>query len=150
MLTVTMRSLRLTRRSSVTEAPDGWGSVMNRFRYKGFELILDLQYSYGNDVYELSTGSSEDRVAIANSYKTVLNAWTPQNQNTVIPEIRDTRAGYVINEDTHWLKDGSFLRGRNIMLGYTLSPAVAEKLKLKQGANLRIGAELLSPDKQGS
>jgi hypothetical protein len=53
--------------------------------------------------------SSEDRVSLANSYATVLNAWTPQNQNTQIAQIRDTRAGYVTNVDTRWIKDGSFI-----------------------------------------
>lgn len=100
-------------------SPKGWGAFINNVRFRKFDFLLDIQYSYGNNNYELSTGSSEDRVALANSYKTVLNAWTPTNQNTVIPEIRDTRAGYIINEDTHWLKDGSFIRGRNVILGYT-------------------------------
>lgn len=112
-------------------SPKGWGAFTNSFRYKRFDLTVELQYSYGNDVYELSTGSSEDRVALANSYKTVLNAWTPQNQNSVIPEIRDTRAGYIINEDTHWLKDGSFIRGRNALFGYTF-PGTINKLHLNR------------------
>jgi len=113
-------------------SPKGWGTFLNTINYKKFDFSIELQYCYGNNTYELSTGSSEDRVALANSYKTVLNAWRPDNQNTVIPEIRDTRAGYVINEDTHWLKDGSFLRGRNILLGYTFSEGAMEKLRLNR------------------
>ncbi len=107
-------------------------SFINNIRFKKFDFLLDLQYSYGNNNYELSTGSSEDRVALANSYKTVLNAWRPDNQNTVIPEIRDTRAGYIINEDTHWLKDGSFIRGRNAILGYTFSSNTLERMHLSR------------------
>jgi hypothetical protein len=68
-----------------------------------------------------------------------LNAWTPQNQNTVIPEIRDTRAGYIINEDTHWLKDGSFLRGRNLLFSYTFPQPKLGKMKLER---LRIYASV--------
>lgn len=113
-------------------SPKGWGSFINNVKFKKFDFLLDLQYSYGNNNYELSTGSSEDRVALANSYKTVLNAWRPDNQNTVIPEIRDTRAGYIINEDTHWLKDGSFIRGRNAILGYTFSSNTLEKIHLSR------------------
>ena len=64
--------------------------------------------------------ASEDRQALANSYTSVLNAWTPTNQNTMIAEIRDTRAGYVTNVDSWWIKDGSFLRGNNLLLGYTI------------------------------
>ena len=38
----------------------------------------------------------------------------------MIAEIRDTRAGYVTNVDSWWIKDGSFLRGNNLLLGYTI------------------------------
>ena len=112
--------------------PKGWGAFINNFRYKNFELLLDLQYSYGNDVLNMSTHSGEDRVGIANSYKTVLDAWTPANQNTPIAAIRDTRAGYVTNVDTRWVQDGSFIRGRNALIGYTFPQAIVQKLKLNR------------------
>ncbi len=119
--------------------PDGWGAFINNFRYKNFALVVDLQYSYGNDVLDMTLHSSEDRVSLANSYKTVLNAWTPTNQNTPIAELRDTRAGYVTNVDTRWIKDGSFIRGRNIMLSYNFSNNVADRLHLSR---LRIYASV--------
>jgi TonB-linked SusC/RagA family outer membrane protein len=112
--------------------PTGWGAFINNFRYKNFELLLDLQYSYGNDVLNMSTHSGEDRVGIANSFSTVLDAWTPTNQNTPIAAIRDTRAGYVTNVDTRWIQDGSFIRGRNALIGYTFPQAIAQKLKLNR------------------
>jgi len=112
--------------------PKGWGAFINNFRYKSWELLLDLQYSYGNDVLDMSTHSGEDRVGIANSYKTVLGAWTPQNQNSQIAAIRDTRAGYVTNVDTRWLQDGSFIRGRNALIGYSFPTEVTQKLKLNR------------------
>ncbi len=30
--------------------PDGFGTFLNTFQYKGFSLTVDLQYMYGNDV----------------------------------------------------------------------------------------------------
>ena len=113
-------------------SPKAWGALTNTFRFRNFDLLVDLQYSYGNDVLDMTLHSSEDRQALANSYKTVLNAWTPQNQNTMIAEVRNTRAGYITNVDTHWIKDGSFIRGRNILLGYTFSNAVTEKIRLSR------------------
>jgi TonB-dependent starch-binding outer membrane protein SusC len=83
-------------------------------------------------VMMMNLHASEDRQALANSYKTVLNAWTPQNQNTPIAEIRETRAGYVTNVDSHWIKDGSFLRGRNALLGYTFPNDITSKMKLSR------------------
>ena len=91
-----------------------------------------MQFNYGNEVMLMNLHPSEDRQALANSYTSVLNAWTPTNQNTMIAEIRDTRAGYVTNVDTWWIKDGSFLRGRNLMLGYNVPSNVASKLNLSR------------------
>ena len=113
-------------------SPDFWGSFTNTFKYNNFDLMLELAYSYGNDVMLMNLHPSEDRTALANSYTTVLNAWTPTNQNTMIAEIRDTRAGYVTNVDTWWIKDGSFLRGRNLLLGYTFPSTMTSKLKLSR------------------
>ncbi|RYY29576.1 MAG: TonB-dependent receptor [Chitinophagaceae bacterium] len=110
--------------------PKAYGAFTNNFRYKNFGLLIELQYSYGNDVLDMTAHSSEDRVSLANSYKTVLQAWTPQNQNTPIAELRDTRAGYVTNVDTRWIKDGSFIRGKNILLSYNFSAATVSKIKL--------------------
>ncbi|HEY0740945.1 MAG TPA: TonB-dependent receptor [Chryseosolibacter sp.] len=110
--------------------PDFYGSFINTLRYKNFDLTLDIQFSYGNDVLDMTKHSGEDRVSIANSYKSVLNAWTPENQDSPIAAIRDTRAGYVTNVDTHWVEDGSFIRGRNLLLGYNVPSQVAERIKL--------------------
>jgi hypothetical protein len=113
-------------------SPKFWGTLSNTFKYGRFDLTLDLQYSYGNDVMNMNLHPSEDRQGLANSYTSVLKAWTPQNQNTMIAEIRDTRAGYVTNVDSWWIKDGSFLRGRNLLLGYNLPPALTSKMKMSK------------------
>jgi len=120
-------------------SPDGWGAFINNFRFGNFDLLVDLQFSYGNDIMDMNLHSSEDRQALANSYTTVLNAWTPENQNTMIAQIRDTRAGYVTNVDSHWVQDGSFIRGRNLLLGYNFPSALTERIFL---SNLRLYASV--------
>lgn len=112
--------------------PKGWGAFLNSFRYKNFDVTIELQYSYGNDILDMTTHSQEDRQLFNNSYKTVLNAWTPENQHTPIAEIRDNRAGHVTQVDTHWLQDGSFVRGKNLLLSYSFGPAVTDRLHLSR------------------
>jgi len=106
-------------------SPAGWGGFFNNFRYKNFELVLEIQYSYGNDVLNQMHHSGEDRVGIANSFKTVLNAYDPVKgiEKTDIAAIRDTRAGYVTNVDSRWIEDGSFIRGKNLMIAYNFPSA---------------------------
>lgn len=112
--------------------PDGWGSFINDLRYKQFSLLVEVQYMYGNDVLNQTHHSGEDRVSIANSFSTVLEAWDPNkgNNNTMVAAIRDTRAGYVTNVDTRWVEDGSFIRGKNIVLSYMLPNSAVEKMHL--------------------
>jgi TonB-linked SusC/RagA family outer membrane protein len=112
--------------------PDGFGTLLNTFTYKNFSLTVDLQFMYGNDVLFRSKHSAEDRQGIANSFKTVLNAWTPENQNTNIAELRPVSAGYNTNNDTDRVQDGSFIRGRNLLLAYNFNPGVLEKLHLNR------------------
>ncbi|MEA1784598.1 TonB-dependent receptor [Arenibacter sp. GZD96] len=111
-------------------SPDAWGAFTNYFTYKNIDLTIELQYSIGNDVLNMNLHASEDRQGLANSYRTVLNAWTPDNQDTMIAQIRESRAGHVTNVDSHWVQDGSFLRGRNLMLGYNFDTDVVEKFGL--------------------
>lgn len=112
--------------------PDAWGALSNNVRFRNFELILDLQYSIGNDILNMSHHSGEDRQGIANSFKSVLGAWAPDKgiTNTPIAAIRDTRAGYVTNVDTRWVEDGSFLRGRNILLAYEFPASLIKNIRL--------------------
>ena len=112
--------------------PDGFGTLLNTFTYRNFSLTVDLQFMYGNDVLFRSKHSAEDRQGIANSFKTVLNAWTPENQNTNIAELRPVSAGYNTNNDTDRVQDGSFIRGRNLLLAYNFNPGLLEKLHLNR------------------
>jgi len=119
--------------------PDGYGALFNTVRYKNLELTLDIQYSYGNDVLNLSRHSGEDRTGQANSYATVLNGWTPENQNTMIAQNRPSAAYYTTKIDSRMVEDGSFIRGRNLLLGYNFSDNTISRLHL---TNLRLYASV--------
>ena len=111
--------------------PDFYGTFTNTFTYGNLDLVFELQYSYGNDVYMDQIGTNEARQGLANSLSTVLDAWTPDNQNTMIEQWRPSSAGYWSNKDTRRVKPGSFVRGKNISLGYNLSPTYCSRLRVK-------------------
>lgn len=120
--------------------PDGWGGFFNTFKYKNLDLTVELQFVYGNDVLNMTHHSGEDRTGLANSFKSVLNYWVKDtHENTDIAAPRDPGAGYVTNVDTRWIEDGSFLRGKNLALGYNFS---AEKLKRLHLSKLRVYASV--------
>ncbi len=104
--------------------------LINKFSYKNFDLLIDLQVSQGNKVLNLSYSTSEDRQTLANSYATVLNAWTPTNQNTNIAQVRLNSDGPSLRQDSHYLNDGSFIRGKNIALGYNFPRRLTESMHI--------------------
>ncbi len=112
--------------------PDGFGSLVNTFRYKNLDLLFDIQFMYGNDILVLEKYVQEFRTGIANSRATVLDAWTPEHQNTMIAQWRPTTAGYDGQQDTRMVENGSFIRGRNLMLGYNFSSAFTKKIHLNK------------------
>jgi TonB-linked SusC/RagA family outer membrane protein len=79
-----------------------------------------LQGVQGNDVYFLyGNFAYETQLRGFNSYRTLLNRWTPENTNTDIPKVSvDDRNGNR-RPSTRFFKDGSYLRIRNITLGYS-------------------------------
>jgi TonB-linked SusC/RagA family outer membrane protein len=89
--------------------------------YKNFDISLMLQGVQGNDVYFLyGNFAYETQSRGFNSYADILNRWTPENTNTNIPKVSlDDRNGNR-RPSTRFLYDGSYMRVRNISVGYNL------------------------------
>lgn len=96
------------------------GLILNA-DYKGFDFSAQLFYSYGNKVFN---GAKLFAYAMKR-HKDLYYMWTPQNPDSDIP------AGRTNSEHDNWrgrtnyfLEDGSFLRIRNLSLGYTIPKRV--------------------------
>ncbi|MDB5061584.1 MAG: hypothetical protein JWP67_1427, partial [Mucilaginibacter sp.] len=110
--------------------PKGYGTFSNNVAYKNFDLGIELQFNYGNQIMNLTQHSAQDRIGQANSYATVLNAWTPTNQNTNIAESRPAYVRYQTEIYSTKVESGNFIRGRSVTLGYNFSNNILSKLKL--------------------
>ncbi|MDR1202584.1 MAG: TonB-dependent receptor [Tannerellaceae bacterium] len=110
-------------------------SFSNTFVWKNLDFSFDIRIVQGHNVVNASTHNAEDRSGVANGFKTNLDAWTPSNQNTMVAERRPMSSYYDSYPDTHWMQDGSFIRGQNFMLGYNFNQDILRKLKIE---NLRI------------
>ncbi len=100
--------------------PKYTANLSNTFTFKNFDFTFDIRWVGGVNTVANFHHSTEDRQAIANSLATVMNAWTPQNQNSKIAEVRYYGSFYQTHIDSWWVEDGSFIRGQNFVLGYTL------------------------------
>ena len=100
--------------------PDFTFGFQNNFRYKGFDLSVFFQGSYGNDVFNgidrlLTAGNR----TFTNQATSVLDYWSLDNPDGNQPRLarNDTRN---IEISDRYVEDGSYVRIQNLTLGYTL------------------------------
>jgi hypothetical protein len=119
--------------SIIGQAYPKWtGTFSSTINYKDWDFSFDIRFVEGVNTAANFKHSSEDRQTIANSLATVLNAWTPENQNTMISQVRNYKYAQDSHFDTWWVEDGSFIRGQNFVLGYTFHTASTAKTKIEK------------------
>ena len=112
--------------------PKWTGTFSSTMKYKGFDFTFDIRFVEGLNTAATFKHSSEDRQTLSNSLATVLNAWTPDNQNTMISQVRNYKFAQDSHFDTWWVENGSFIRGQNFMFGYTFNSSMLERMKLNR------------------
>ncbi|CAI8179281.1 MAG: TonB-dependent receptor SusC [Flavobacteriaceae bacterium] len=109
--------------------PDFTYGININLGYNGFDLAAFFNGSQGNDVYNYTKVFSDFGYFFnGNRNARVLDAWTPSNTNTTVPALS---ASYPLEEtssNTYFLEDGSFLRLKNLQIGYTLPESVTERI----------------------
>lgn len=122
--------------------PDWTGSFINTFNYKGFDLTLDFQFSWGADIMQEYYHSTVARFLTNGLDRLYQEAWHPDlNPNGVEQAIRLNNFGQGANNnaDDDWVSDGSYLRCNLIQLGYTFDKKLIKKAGLSA---LRVYANL--------
>ena len=106
--------------------PDFTYSWNNNFRYKDFTLNVLIVGVYGNDIVNLGKFMTEGGAAGVG--RALLNRWTPDNENTNIPG-HDVLGNQ--RNSSQWVEDGSYIRIKNITLGYNLPAKFLKRLHIK-------------------
>lgn len=112
--------------------PKLFGGITNAFKYKGFELSCLLYYKLGGKLfdegYQWITHSG--LYGGINLHKDVLNRWTPENKTSDIP--RMDAGNYHGNiTSSRYLFDASYLRIRNLTIGYYLPDEIAQRINTR-------------------
>ena len=123
--------------------PKGDLNMVNTLNYKGLSLMVDLNYRYGAKIMGIATTMLENRQIYGNSMASVLDAWMPENQNSMIAAVRLPSDVYFgeNEKDSRMLYNGDFLRVRNIALAYNFGSALLNKMGLVRGLALGVNVE---------
>lgn len=138
--------------------PKFFGGLNNTFAYKGFDLSVFMNFSYGNEVFNMNTQRfvgpyypNQNATAIMTNRFTLIDPVTGKETKDLSrlavlnPNQFSSDAIWSLNgankepaavEKTDYnLEDGSFLRINNITLGYTLPTQLTKKVHIN---NLRV------------
>ncbi|SHJ39552.1 TonB-linked outer membrane protein, SusC/RagA family [Pseudozobellia thermophila] len=113
--------------------------------YKNWDLSMFIYGSQGNDIwnnvkwwhdfYSSFTG--------AKSKTALYDSWTPENQDATVA-IQETTGSFSTADvpNSYFVEDGSYLRAKQIQLGYTFPSDLLEKISLSK---LRLYAQVVNP-----
>ncbi|MCR9226861.1 MAG: TonB-dependent receptor [Flavobacteriaceae bacterium] len=126
--------------------PTYYGSVINRFTYKGFDFSFMFRYSGGNHVFN---ATRRDLVTqnFNNNSTEILGRWQSASEpgDGITPRLyasSNTFTNLTGHATTRFLEKGDFISLDNITLGYKLPSLVTDKLNVSmvrffiQGQNL--------------
>ncbi|WKN30655.1 TonB-dependent receptor [Porifericola rhodea] len=105
--------------------PDFFGGFTNTFSYRGVELNVFMQYSYGNDLFNYNAMELELPSGGQNVYADLVNRWTPENPSDVYP-VATTNRSAVFSDA--YIEDGSYLKVKTMTLAYTFPMLNSQKL----------------------
>lgn len=110
--------------------PEWFGGLTNSFQFYGVDLSFMLQFSMGNEVYNATrmfcTQSQDER---SNAMGELRDRWTPTNASNKVPSVD----GYIkYDVYSRFIEDGSFLRLKNLTLGYTIPEKLTRKIHVSK------------------
>ncbi len=118
--------------------PDFFGGMTNTFSFGGFDLAIFLQYSYGNEMINFgnTTLLNSGEEINNNQSREALKRWKTEGDIASIPKYE---FGNTFNNrfSSRFVEDASYLRVKNVTLGYSFSEQIVSRLRLN---NLRIYA----------
>ncbi len=106
-------------------------SMNNSFTYKDFDLQIFLQGVAGNDIYNANRIWQESMSVPQNQTVKVLDRWTGEGTSHSVPRAVYSDPNQNTRHSDHFIENGSYLRLKNLTLGYTLPRSLSQKAYLQ-------------------
>jgi len=120
-----------------------YGFTIN-LRYRGFDLMTFWQGVYGNKLWNWSR-AYDFEYGIKNMYRKIYkDAWREEGSSYSQPRITKYAENNNFKDSDYFLEDGSYLRMKNLQLGYTLPIGVSQKLHISKCTIWIGGTDLLT------
>lgn len=101
--------------------PDFTYGLNAKAMYKGFDFTMFWQGVSGNEIFNNLRYHTEGMTRLFNASAVVLDRWTPTNTDTDVPRAINSDPNRNSRASSRFVEDGSYLRLKNVSLGYSFS-----------------------------
>ncbi|MBQ8854919.1 MAG: TonB-dependent receptor [Bacteroidales bacterium] len=123
-------------RTYIGKGTPDWSFGLNiGFEWKGIDFNMLLQGVVGNQAFNVTRRTD---LYYINLPKTILNRWTGEGTSDTQPRFMFDSPNNNYRSSDLWVEDASFLRARNVQLGYTLPQKWTKKFFVQR---LRVYAQ---------
>lgn len=109
--------------------PKFLAGLTNNVSWKNFDLTVFLYGSYGNELFNQNRQQLELLSGQQNAASSALDRWTNTNPSNEVQRAKEDPAPVTASR---YVEDASYLRLKNLTLGYSLPQAIARIIRLKQ------------------
>jgi len=106
------------------------GALTNTIRYKGLELSVFFQGTFGNDIYHANREFTEGMKSAINATTNTLNRWKKEGDQTNVPRAVIGDPNNNARPSDRFIEKGTYVRLKNLTLAYDLPASLMEKIKL--------------------
>lgn len=127
--------------------PDVFGGINSSVQYKGFNLTLNFNYKLGGHLYD---GAEKDVAddgyywERTRSQYQVDKMWTIEDPKGTLPRVSGNDLTDAIQKSSRHIYDASFLRLKNISLGYNVPVSILSKVGIDNARVFVSGTNLLT------
>jgi len=128
--------------------PKGTGGITNTFQWKNWDLSILFNFQIGGNIYDASAKRQLGVTSFWNMRPEIANRWTKPGDDAAFPRLTLDASTYGLPNywqynTPMWLYDASFVRLRNLTIGYNLPRKWVQKAKIQRARIAFIGTNLL-------
>ncbi len=124
--------------------PDFYFGINASLAYKDFDLSLLFQGQQGNDIYNGTKFWLTNSGYNFNKGTQILDRWTGPGTSNSEPRVTTIDANQNSRASDRYIEDGSYLRLKNLQVGYTLPDALLKKAGITKARIYFSGLNLLT------
>ncbi|HNW56174.1 MAG TPA: TonB-dependent receptor [Bacteroidales bacterium] len=106
--------------------------------YKGFDFSANFTGVYGNEIFYSDQYWLEGMTIPFNASVKIKDRWQKEGDVTSIPRAASPDANQNTRISDRWVHDGSYVRLKNLSLGYTIPADLLKRLSSNSISNLRM------------